>query len=128
VADLLVCASDVESLPRVILEAMAFGTPVLSTRVFGVPELIEDGSTGYLCELRSVAGLAAGLDRALSAGADELSAIASAASAHVRARHDPGRYAETMAGLLDGLARDRRAVRRKVGGEAQPLPVAVPSR
>ena len=35
--DVLVCASDVESLPRSMLEAMAFGRPVASTAVFGVP-------------------------------------------------------------------------------------------
>jgi D-inositol-3-phosphate glycosyltransferase len=103
IADLLVCASDIESLPRVILESMAFGTPVLSTRVFGVPELIEDGRTGYLCEMRSVADLASGLDRVLSADGEELDAVACAASAHVRARHDPDMYADQMMRLLEGL-------------------------
>ena len=39
-ADALVCASDVESMPRTVLEAMAFGLPVLSTAIFGLPELI----------------------------------------------------------------------------------------
>jgi glycosyltransferase involved in cell wall biosynthesis len=110
VADLLVCASDVESLPRVILEAMAFGTPVLSTRVFGVPELIEDGRTGYLCDLRDVADLAAGLDRALAASPGERSAIARSASEHVQARHDPAAYAAQMATLLQGLIADPEAL------------------
>ena len=58
VADVLVCASDLESLPRVVLEGMAFETPVLATDVFGLRELIEDGKTGYLCEARDVASLA----------------------------------------------------------------------
>ncbi|MEA2448777.1 MAG: UDP-glucose:(heptosyl)LPS alpha,3-glucosyltransferase, partial [Thermoleophilaceae bacterium] len=103
VADLLVCASDIESLPRSITEAMAFGTPVLSTRVFGVPELIEDGVGGFLCELRNVAGLAAGLDRVLGMDREELAAVARAGRERVRARHDPDVYAAGVLRLLEGL-------------------------
>jgi glycosyltransferase involved in cell wall biosynthesis len=114
VADLLVCASDIESLPRVILEAMAFGTPVLSTRVYGVPELIEDGRTGYLCEMRDTAALAAALDRVLGAAPDELASVARAASERVRKRHDPERYAARLAGLLTDLATER-------GSQGDPL-------
>jgi glycosyltransferase involved in cell wall biosynthesis len=108
-ADVLACASDVESLPRVILEAMAFGTPVVSTRVFGVPELIEDGRTGYLCEMRDLDALAAALDRVLGAPADELRAVGAAASEHVRGRHDPAAYADSVLRLLRGLAADPEA-------------------
>jgi D-inositol-3-phosphate glycosyltransferase len=110
VADVLVCASDIESLPRVILEAMAFGTPVLSTRVYGVPELIDDGRTGYLCEVRDLADLARGLDRVLSASGEELREVGRAASDHVHARHDPAAYAERMMALLSGLVSDPRAL------------------
>ena len=47
-ADALVLGSDIESLPRVVLEAMAFETPVVATKIFGLEELLEDGRTGYL--------------------------------------------------------------------------------
>src|SRR5439155_2991424 len=110
VADLLVCASDVESLPRVILEAMAFGTPVLSTRVFGVPELIEDGRTGYLCEMRDVPDLAAGIERALTATDAERGAMARAASDRVRERHDARAYAQRIEELLRGFAAEPNAL------------------
>jgi D-inositol-3-phosphate glycosyltransferase len=104
-ADVLVCASDIESLPRVILEAMAFERPVLSTRVFGVPELIEDGRTGYLCDMRDVADLARGLDRVLGADPADLRAVAVAAAEHVRRRHDPDAYFRDFVGLLEGVVR-----------------------
>ena len=65
-ADLLVCASDIESLPRTVLEAMAWETPVLATNVYGLPELIDDGETGWLCAPRDVVALAEALDQALS--------------------------------------------------------------
>src|SRR5947209_17539217 len=99
-ADVLVCSSDVESLPRVIMEAMAFGTPVLSTRVFGIPELIEDGRTGYLCEPRDVLDLARSLDRVLGAAPADLERVAAAGAARVRQRHDPARYAGGLERLL----------------------------
>ncbi|MEA2471285.1 MAG: D-inositol-3-phosphate glycosyltransferase [Thermoleophilaceae bacterium] len=116
VSDVLACASDIESLPRVIVEAMVFGTPVLSTRVFGVPELIEDERTGYLCDVRDTASLADRLERVLSAPAEELAAVTGAAAPHARARHDPDVYAATMATLLEGVAASPRALPADVLG------------
>jgi glycosyltransferase involved in cell wall biosynthesis len=103
-ADYLVCASDVESLPRVILEAMAFELPVISTAVFGVADLIDDGATGYLCRPRDGAALAIALERALSASAAERQAIGRAASRQVRSEHDPDAYAARIELLLDEIA------------------------
>ncbi len=39
---------DRDGLPTVLLEAMALGTPCLSTNVTGVPEVVRDGETGLL--------------------------------------------------------------------------------
>jgi glycosyltransferase involved in cell wall biosynthesis len=103
-ADLLVCASDVESLPRSIAESMAFGTPVVSTRVFGLAELVEDGRSGWLCEPRDLGEMASGLDRALGAGEQETAAVVRAARERVRTRHDGARQADLMLSLIRGLA------------------------
>lgn len=103
-ADLLVCASDVESLPRTVLEAMAFETPVLATSVFGLPELIDDGETGWLCEPGDVGALAAGLDRALGTDAGERERIGRAARKLVERRHDLDAYGERIAALLADVA------------------------
>jgi len=101
-ADLLVCASDIESLPFSILEAMAFETPVLSTDVFGIPTMIEDGVTGWLCEARDAASLARGLDRALGSS-EERERFATAAAERVHASHDIGRYLRDYAALLHSV-------------------------
>jgi colanic acid/amylovoran biosynthesis glycosyltransferase len=47
-SDLLVLASFMEGLPVVLMEAMALGLPVISSRVAGVPELVEHGVEGLL--------------------------------------------------------------------------------
>lgn len=47
-ADLLLVSSVMESFCLVALEAMMCGTPVLAPEIGGIPELIEDGRTGFL--------------------------------------------------------------------------------
>ncbi len=46
-ADLFVLSSDIEGAPLTILEAMYHGLPVVASRVGGVPEIVQDGVTGY---------------------------------------------------------------------------------
>lgn len=100
-ADVLVCASDVESLPRTVLEAMAWRTPVLATDVFGLPEVIADGETGWLCEPRDLEALAAALDRALRVPAAERARIGAAARELVVERHRLAAYGSQIADLLE---------------------------
>ncbi|MCL1472499.1 glycosyltransferase [Argonema antarcticum] len=49
-SDIFVCSSFEESFPRVILEAMAFELKIVSTNVFGIPEMISDRYEAYLVE------------------------------------------------------------------------------
>ena len=46
--DLFVMSSFAEGVPVVLMEAMAAGVPVVATRVAGIPELVEDGVSGFL--------------------------------------------------------------------------------
>jgi GT2 family glycosyltransferase len=40
--DIFACTSLIESAPRVIIEAMAFGLPIVTTPVFGIPEIVRE--------------------------------------------------------------------------------------
>jgi glycosyltransferase involved in cell wall biosynthesis len=65
-ADLLLFPSRAEALPRVVLEAMAAGTPVVASAVDGVPELIEHGRTGLLFDVADDQAMVAGVVSALT--------------------------------------------------------------
>ncbi len=65
-ADVVVCPSFQESLPRVVMEAMAFARPIVATRVFGVPEMIRDGREGRLVAAGDTMALADALQEVVA--------------------------------------------------------------
>jgi len=62
-ADFFCLATHSEGLGSSILEAMSAGLPVVATRVGGVPEIVEDGSTGILVPAADPAALARAMAR-----------------------------------------------------------------
>jgi hypothetical protein len=52
-----------DGIPNILAEAMALGRPVVSTRLSGVPELVEDGVSGLLAEPGDPGSLADHLER-----------------------------------------------------------------
>jgi glycosyltransferase involved in cell wall biosynthesis len=64
--DLFVLSTQSEGFPLVILEAMAQGKGVVATAVDGIPEIVEDGSSGLLHALGDAPGLARQILRFMS--------------------------------------------------------------
>ena len=84
-ADLFLLPSSQESFGMAALEAMACEVPVVASRIGGLPEVIEDGVTGFLCELDDVQGMA---DRSIAVLQDRTlrDRVGAAAAEHVRTR------------------------------------------
>lgn len=77
----LVCASDLtlltsrwEGLPRVVLESISMGVPVVATAIDGTPEVIKNGVNGFLYEPGDVNGMAECIIR-LTQNSGELSSL-----------------------------------------------------
>jgi N-acetyl-alpha-D-glucosaminyl L-malate synthase BshA len=58
ISDVKLLLSEKESFGLVLLEAMACGVPCVGTNIGGIPEVIEDGETGFLCELGNIEEIA----------------------------------------------------------------------
>ena len=59
-----------ENMPYSIVEALAAGTPVIGTNIGGIPELVDEGKTGFICEPGDVSSMADAISRGTSAFLD----------------------------------------------------------
>jgi glycosyltransferase involved in cell wall biosynthesis len=64
-AEVFAMSSDVETVGLAGVEALASEVPAIATRVFGVPEMVKDGETGFLCEAGDSACIADRLKKLL---------------------------------------------------------------
>jgi len=102
-ADLFVCSSYEESFPRVVLEAMAFALPIVSTAVHGIPEITRPELEAVLVPPGDTAALAEAMQRQLS---DPVAAqkMARAARTRVAAEFDAQILLPRHAALADKIA------------------------
>ncbi len=99
-ATIIVQPSLAEGLPVVLMEAMAQGRPVISTYIAGIPELVEEGKTGWLVPAGDSEGLARVMAVALDTPTERLAEMGRAGIVRVRARHHIDAVAEKLAGLF----------------------------
>jgi colanic acid/amylovoran biosynthesis glycosyltransferase len=96
-------SGDQEGIPVSLMEAMASGLPVVSTRHSGIPELVIDGTTGYLTDEGDADGLATAIER-ITRDRCEATLLARTARAHVVQEFDRRRQAARFAAYFDALA------------------------
>jgi len=96
--DVLVVPSLNEGMGRVLLEAGAAGTPVVASRVGGIPDVVDEGVTGLLVGVGDVGGLVEGV--VSLAASPERRALMGAAA---RAKVVPHFSLETMVRRIEAL-------------------------
>ena len=92
--DLFLLPSEYESFGLAALEAMACGVPVVASRTGGLPEVIEDGKCGYLCEVGDVKTMA---ERAAELLGDKqkITRFSAAARERAQSEFEPSRIVDT---------------------------------
>ncbi len=118
-ADLALFTSESESFCLGILEAMFFGRPSVSTRVGGIPEVIEDNVSGVLIPLADADALAAAVQNLIEQP-ERRRALGQAAQQRARERFSADvivpRYESLYRRLLGPGKKNRRKLARGVGG------------
>jgi len=104
----LVLPSFAEGLPVVVMEAMAVGRPVVTTRIAGIPELVRDGVDGWLVPPGDVDQLKDAMKACLAADEADLRTMGRAANARVRSRHDADDEAAKLKRLFEGAVAQAR--------------------
>jgi glycosyltransferase involved in cell wall biosynthesis len=115
-ADLYVHPSRADTFPSGVLEALACGTPVVASRVGGIPEQVT-GESGVLVEPGDASALAAAIE-SLLADPSRRERMSTAAAADARARFSVDRQVDAYVALYEELTAARRRERSspRVGG------------
>jgi hypothetical protein len=92
---------DCEGIPVVLMEAMASGLPVVSTRHSGIPELVVDGESGLLVDEGDDQGIANAIERL-----EQFPEMAGRIAQNARARIEAGFNAATQAAACSRFLRE----------------------
>ena len=97
-AHALVLPSFAEGLPMVVMEAMVSARPVIATWIAGVPELMQDGKTGWLVPAGDVESLVDAITALVNTAPDKLRRMGTTGRARVLLRHNIDVEAAKLAG------------------------------
>lgn len=99
-AKCLILPSFFEGVPVALMEAMMLGRPVVATYVGGIPELVENGVSGWLVPPGSVEALADAMEKVLAAPVEKLTAMGLAGRQKVLRDHNAATEAAKLAELF----------------------------
>jgi len=90
-----------ENNPLSIIESMSLGTPVIGSRIGGIPELVRDGETGFLFEAKSSASLENALRKALSLSPGQYSQMCAEAIRFARENFTESAHYSQLLGIYN---------------------------
>jgi glycosyltransferase involved in cell wall biosynthesis len=105
-ADVVVVPSRLDGMPLIVFEAQGLARPVVASRTGSIPEVIEDGVTGFLRDPGDIEGFAEAVCRLLES-AELRSRIGAAARGKVLREYGQDVMVERYFQLFDRLARPR---------------------
>lgn len=94
-----------DGIPTSMIESMAARVPVLATNLSGIPDVVEDGITGILCEPTPEC-IAEGIRRYYAMDTLQVRAMIEEASKRVTKRHDARRLVDTLRRVWDNITVD----------------------
>jgi glycosyltransferase involved in cell wall biosynthesis len=106
-ADVLILASYREGLPYALLEAMAAGTPAITTRVGAIPDVVTDGVHGLLIPPRDPEAIARAIGR-LAADRDLLARMSAACRSRIAGRFSMERLSGEIRRLYSEMCAGKR--------------------
>jgi colanic acid/amylovoran biosynthesis glycosyltransferase len=107
VSDLFLLSSIEEGIANVAVEAMALGTPVISTDCGGMEELITHGKEGWIVPVRDAEVMAEQILSITNLEVDEIRNIKMAARLKVEAQHNEEQMVVGMLSLYNNVVEDR---------------------
>ena len=85
-----------ENCPYALLQSLAKGKVVIASRIGGLPELIDDGTTGFLFEAGNADDLCSKINHVFSINRDEYEAMSEHISKVAYERHNWEQYADFL--------------------------------
>lgn len=104
-ADIFVSASQLDSLPNAVIEAQAAALPVVAYGNFGLPEIVIDGTSGFLCREHGPAALAERVTALIEAPKKRL-AFGRAGRTHMKIAFDPATQNRLFCQRIEQSIRD----------------------
>lgn len=96
-----------ENMPYSITESFAASTPVIGADIGGIPELVFDGVTGYLCEPSNVSSLAEAMEKSANITIEKYENMQSNCQLYIQERCSQGRYMKDLIRLYGALIAER---------------------
>lgn len=101
-ADCIVLPSYHEGMSNVLLEASAMGRPVITSDIPGCREAVEDGKSGYLCEVKNAEMLYEKMKQMVNKSVEELNAMGRCARKRMEEMFDKNRIVEQTIKIING--------------------------
>lgn len=104
-SDIFIRPSLTEGLGNAFLEAMAAELPTIGTPVGGIPDFLEDGVTGFMCEPENAESIAGAIKRAMSLSPEEKNKIRVTAKQMVIDTYNWEAITKSMRKIFEELAK-----------------------